>query len=317
MKSFNADHPTVGAGASLVLGQEGCDAIIRNVEGDSHAVGLFIGVRQAPSLPWRILPLHAPGFPAGAESFETLSGARYGRTFALASDRWLIGPLVFKLCTPFWKTSDPATCDLDAARLHFAPSIGGFVEYDNTHSEEPVEVIVGAGASGAAFRPAAGPLRGFNSSDRFGFATAGSDQVRLQLGDSPFNPVPRDSGDFASIVFTIPARTKRVFPFAIGFNDAAGDSLCRSIFGNLNDVLADALATNSEVIRRSDELDAEWFARPGTREEKVERAHAVRAHLAKCLIKGTSPVWTLSGPVDDGFSAFDREFFPWAESAKS
>jgi hypothetical protein len=313
MKPFHAHHPALAAGASLLAGEDDTDCVFRTAPGRETSMGFFVGVRQAPELPWRVLPLFASAPPASAEKFETLTPGRYGRTFALASDRWLIGPLVFKFCTPFWKTSDPAECERDVAQLHFAPSFGGFVEYDNTHSDEPVEVVVGFGAPGAAFQPAGNGVVGFTSGGRVGFATAESHEVRWRLGESPFAEGAAPKGDYAVLVFTIPTATKRVFPFAVGsFNPEDATQLHRFFFEHLDDVLSCALANNREVVRRSDELDAEWFGSAGTREEKVVRAHAVRTHLAGSCIKKAGSHWSLSGAKDDGLDSFDTEFFPWA-----
>jgi hypothetical protein len=316
MKPFHAHHPAVAAGASVYAGEDGADAVFQVGSGRVLSFGLFIGIRQASSLPWRMLPLFAKAPAGGEERFEVLTPGRYGRTFALASDRWLIGPLVFKLCSPWWTTRAPTLCDRDTARLHFAPSIGGFVEYDNTHSEEPVEVIVGAGAPGAAFHSTDDGIGGFTSGGRVGFATMPSSNVHTRLGESPFAGGADGSGDFAALVFTVPEATKRVFPFAIGFFNADDTTLLhRSLFTSLDDVLASALAKNAEVIRRADELDASWFASAGTRDEKVALALAVRAHLAASSVTRKGSTWELTGPQGDGLEAFDAEVFPWVGEA--
>lgn len=317
MKPFQAHHPAIGAGASLLAGEDGADCVFQTSHGRETPMGLFIGIRQAPTLPWRMLPLFAAAPAGGSEAFETLTPGRYGRTFALASDRWLIGPLVFKLCTPWWTTRDPAVCDRDIARLHFAPSIGGFVEYDNTHSEEPVEVIAGMGAHGAGFEALASDAIGFVAGGRAGFATAVSPDVRSRIGGSPFIEGVARTGDYAALVFKIPAATKRVFPFAIGFFDPDDAALLhRSICGSLADVLAGALSNNSEAIRRANELDAAWFAAPGSREEKVAHALAVRAHLAGSCVRRSASDWSLSRLAGSGLDSFDAEVFPWAEPGR-
>lgn len=317
MKPFHAHHPAIGAGASLLAGEDGADCVFQTHPGRELRMGLHVGVRQAPSLPWRILPLFAGAPFSAAEPCETLTPGRYGRTFALASDRWLIGPLVFKLCTPFWSTSDPATCERDVARLHFAPSIGGFVEFDNTHSEEPVEVIVGMGAPGAGFEVIASDVIGFVAGSRIGFATAVSPDVRSRIGGSPFAEGVTRSGYYAALVFKIPAATKRVFPFAVGFFDPDdATQLHRSIFDSIADVLTAALANNSEAICRADELDAGWFGSPGKREEKVAHALAVRSHLAVSSVRRAGSTWTLVRPHDARLDSFDADVFPWAKSGR-
>lgn len=318
MKPFHAHHPAFGAGASLLAGEDGADCVIQRMSKPDIALGLFVGVRQAPSLPWRMLPLFAQAPESKCEAFEVLTPGRYGRTFALASDRWLIGPLVFKLCTPWWTTRDPALCDRDTARLHFAPSIGGFVEYDNTHSEEPVDVLVGMAAPGAGLQPVAGSITGFHSASRFGFATPPASAIRTRLGATPFAEGAAGSGDCAALVFTVPAFSKRVFPLAAGFYNSDDDRLLhRSLFASLDDVLATALANNDSSIRRADEIDAGWFASAGTRDEKVARALAVRGHLAASSVTREGSAWKLTSPRGDGLEAFDAEVFPWVGSTRS
>jgi len=317
MKPFHAHHPTIGGASSLVAGLDGTDCEVKVRSGETMILRVFVGIRQEPSLPWRLLPLFSNAPSDGSEAFEILSPGRYGRTFALASDRWLIGPLVFKLCTPWWKASDPDSCDRDTARLHFAPSIGGFVEYDNTHSEEPVEVIIGLGTLGAASIRSEGDLIGFTSAGRFGFATAQSNDVRTRLGASPFTEGTAPEGDYAALVFTIPAATKRVFPFAFAILAPAGASIHHSLFTSVDDALAASLANNAEIIRRSDELDAGWFTSAGTRDEKLAHSHAVREHLAGLAITKTTAGWALSCGSDSRLGDFDAGTFAWAASVKA
>lgn len=310
MPPFHAHHPAFGAGASLLAGLDGADCLLHLGAAHAMPMGLFVGIRQAPTLPWRMLPLFANA-PDANEPFEVLTPGRYGRTFALASDRWLIGPLVFKLCTPFWRTSDPASCDRETLRLHFTPSIGGFIEYDNTHSDDPVEVIVGAGGPLTAFEPA-GP-GGFLSGDRLGFATAASGDVRLRLGASPFDECIESSGDYGSLVFRIPAATKRIFPLAIGlFDSGAATSLAPTLFADVADVLASALINSADVIRRADELDTAWFGSALSREAKLTLALAVREHLALTNIRKTPDGWMLARPANPTAASFETEFFPWS-----
>ena len=310
MKPFHAHHPTIGGASSLLAGLDGAACELQLVPGEKLSLGMFVGVRQEPSLPWRMLPLFSAA-PEAGEAFETLTPGRYGRTFALASDRWLIGPLVFKLCTPWWVTASPDKCDRDTARLHFAPSVGGFVEYDNTHSEEPVEVIVGFGAAGAGFTRATGSLVGFTSDGRIGFATAPSADVRMRLARSPFAEGAAGEGAYAALVFTIPAKAKRVFPFAFAILATDETSIHHSLFTGIDHALAASVANNAEIIRRSDELDGSWFAAPGTREEKLARANTVRSHLAGSCVKRVNDRWVVA-PAADGLADFDAEFFPWA-----
>ena len=318
MKPLHAHHPAIGAGASLLVGQDGADAVVELGGGADVTMGLFVGVRQAPSLPWRMLPLFAAAPEGGGEPFEVLSPGRYGRTFALASDRWLIGPLVFKLCTPWWLTAAPDSCAPEVVRLHFAPSIGGFVEYDNSHCEEPVEVIAGMGAPGAGFEVIASDAIGFVAGGRVGLATSVSPDVRSRIGGSPFAVGATRTGDYAALVFKIPAATKRVFPFAVGFfGPYDATQIHRSIFDSITDVLTGALANNSETIRRADELDAGWFGSSGTREGKVAHALALRGHLAALRVVRVESRWTLRRTEGDGLKSFDAEIFPWAGAEQS
>ncbi len=324
MESHHAHHAPTGARASFLAGLDRAAAGFVGADGTPEDQGAFVGIRHAPNLPWRMLPLfkaESPAVTGAAEPFEVLTPGRYGRTFALASDRWLIGPLVFKLCSPFWKTEDPAAADRDTARLHFAPSIGGFVEYDNTHSDEPVEVLVGLGGRGCAFRKLDGGAAGFASEGRVGFATVPAAEVRMRLGDSPFveTEAPSETGPFAALLFTVPAKVKRVFPLVLGFFNPDDPGLFyHTVFSDIADVLTNALASNAAVIRRAEELDAGWFSSRLTREQKLNLAQAVRNHLAATALRKTACGWTLerapvgATPPRAALESFDAEFFPWA-----
>lgn len=328
MEPFHAHHAPVGANASFVAGLDLAAAGFAGADGTPGDQGLFVGVRQAPELPWRMLPLFQPETPLAAGStgrFEVLTPGRYGRTFALASDRWLIGPLVFKLCSPFWRTALPGSESRETERLHFAPSIGGFVEYDNTHSDEPVEVLVGIGGSNCDFRKLEGDACGFVSGGRFGFATVASPDARMRMGDSPFAEATESQGptNSAALVFTVPAKVKRVFPLVLGVFDPNESTLFyRSRFDGVADVLASALANNAAVIRQAGEIDATWFGSKLTREQKVQLAHAVRSCLAHSAIREAAGVWNLerrndgTTPVHPAVEGFEATHFPWAVAAR-
>jgi hypothetical protein len=127
-----------------------------------------------------------------------------------------------------------------------------------------------------------------------------------------------ESGDFAALVFTVPAATKRVHPFTIGFFSAGdSDALHPTLFAGIEDVLTSALASNAAVVRRADELDAGWFATAGSRDEKLAHAHAVRKHLVALSVKRSGDRWKLFTPESGRLAAFDAEFFPWARDQQS
>jgi hypothetical protein len=109
-----------------------------------------------------------------------------------------------------------------------------------------------------------------------------------------------------------------VHPVAIGFFNAdSPDALHPTLFADIEDVLVSALATNADVVRRADELDAGWFATAGSRDEKLAHAHAVRKHLVALSVKRSGDRWKLFTPESGRLAAFDAEFFPWARDQQS
>lgn len=355
MASYHTHHAPFGAFASFTVGLNNAPGGFGQSLGGPARQNVYVGVRQSPSLPWRMLPLFTPpqsdaaaytgeGAPPPDERaalpYEILTPGRYGRSLAWASDRWLIGPLVFKLHTPFARTADPATMDAETARFHFAPVVCGYLEYDNTHSEEPVELMFGLGDPSQPLRPlhddGTPALVGFAAGTRYGFATGPSPEVTTRQGFSVFATERHDGtghhrlGAQAALLFTVPARAKRVYPLALGFYEGgtvttgiATEFFYAKLFRGLEDVLAHGLTHHARYVALADERDAEWFNGPLSPAQKFLLAQATHSYFGstQLLRAGRRPLFavnegeyrmlnTFDLTVDHLF--FELEWHPWA-----
>ncbi len=123
-------HAPLGAGASFDFGPPGTPAGFR-LPGDIRSPhDVYIGCRAAPADAWSLLPFYTPR----ADVPSPLAKGRFGRFLAVAGDKWMIGPLVFKLCTPF-----ALDRQADDEIFRYAPVVCGYLEYDNSHGEHTAE----------------------------------------------------------------------------------------------------------------------------------------------------------------------------------
>jgi hypothetical protein len=355
MASYHTHHAPFGAFASFTLGLDQAPGGFGQSLGGPARQNVYVGVRQAPSLPWRMLPFFTPprsevaaytgeGAPPANPSanlpYEMLTPGRYGRSLAWASDRWLIGPLVFKLHTPFARTTDPEQMDESVARFHFAPVVCGYLEYDNTHSAEPVELLFGLGDPSQPLRPlhddGTPALVGFAAGTRYGFATTPSPEVCTRQGFSVFTSERHDGtghhrlGSQAALLFTVPAGQKRVYPLVLGFYDGgvvttgiATEFYYAKLFRGLEDVLCHGLAHHARYVALADERDAEWFNSPLSPAQKFLLAQATHSYFGstQLLRHGRRPLFvvnegeyrmmnTFDLTVDHLF--FELAWHPWA-----
>ena len=352
MDSFHTQHAPFGAFASFTLGLLDAPGGFGQSLGGPPRQNVYIGVRQAPDQPWRMLPFFEPkastesaflgaGAPtAGADAgnFETLHPPRFRRSLGWASDRWLLGPLVFKLCTPFGRVPDPSTLDPTAARLHFAPLVCGYLEYDNTHSEEPVEVMFGVGLSDRPWRPladAAAPFHGFAAGRDFADATPPSPEITARQGFSPFTDRSRDAtglhrlGSESALLFTIPAHQKRVYPLVLAFFRAGPvttglecDYFYTRHFTGLEDVLAHGFAHHAHYLALAAQRDTELLGSKLSRDQQFLLLQATHSYLGSTQLLACAgrPLWcvnegeyrmlnTLDLTVDHLF--WELEWHPW------
>ena len=90
-------HAPFGANASFDFGPPGAPAGFALPAGTAVGQNVFVGCRSSAREPWSLLPFFTPT----ADGPQPLPKGRFGRFLAWAGDKWMIGPLVFKLCTPF------------------------------------------------------------------------------------------------------------------------------------------------------------------------------------------------------------------------
>lgn len=353
MDSFHTQHAPFGAFASFTLGLVGGQGGFGHALAGPAKQNVYVGVRQAPTLPWRMLPFFTPPRSLAADylataqdtaatrasDFEILHPPKYGRSLGWASDRWLIGPLVFKLCTPFEKVPDPATMDRATARLHLAPVVCGFLEYDNTHSDEPVELLFGLGAPDGPWRPLEGDgvaARGFAFGRTFAYATAPSPEVTARQAFSPFRTEYRDEtgghrlGNESALLFTVPAKQKRTYPLVFAFfnegkitTGLSCEYLYTRHFADLEDALAHGFAHHAHYVELANRRDAELFASKLSRDQQfllLQSTHSYHASTQLLAHEG-KPLWCVNEGEYRMMNTFDLtvdhlfwelEWHPWS-----
>jgi hypothetical protein len=270
-------HAPLGAAASLDFGPAGLPGGLALPTGTCAGEGVLVGCRAAPGEPWSLLPLYteAPGLP------PPLPKGRFGRFLAAAGDKWMIGPLVFKVVTPF---DGGAETD---ARFQYAPVVCGYIEYENTHSDTVAELVFALGRTGA---PLGAPgLTGFMFEGAAGFATPAGAQASAVAGEAVFGTAAALSG----LRFTVPPHQRGVFPLAIGFHRVGYHHA--TDFPDLAAVLRYGLQEHARFLALADRRDGEFMrsaADPATRTRVCEE---VRRWLANSRRLRGEPAIDLTG----------------------
>ncbi len=267
-------HAPFGADADFAFGP-GSRARIRNGSFSTEC-DFWIGCRHSPQSPWSLLPFYRPD----ANRPEPLGKGRYGRFLGWAGDKWMIGPLVFKLCTPF----DPAPATEEDERFLHAPVLCGYIEYDNTHSDDPVELVVGLSGE---FAPLAldGAI-GFHHSAGFAFAAATADCVRLH---PDLAIIGNAAGRAGLIHVSVSPRTKEIRSLVVGFHHPAYHYT--RFFPTLSDVVRHGLDEHPRYLALSDKRDAEFLRCPLAPASRSSAAHEIRQWLAgTARISGDAPI---------------------------
>ena len=267
-------HAPFAAGADFAFGP-GAAAEIKN-GATSAPFDFWVGCRHAPDTPWSLLPFYR----AEAGRPEPLMKGRYGRFLGWSGDKWMIGPLVFKLCTPF----DPAASATDDERFLHAPVLCGYLEYDNTHSDDAVELVLGLGGD---FRPLdAGGSLGFAHASGFAIATPAVDSARLHRDLSVIGASAESAG---LIHFAVAPRTKEVRPLVVAFHHAAFHYA--TLFPSLAESVRYGLAGHARYLAISEARDAEFMRSPLLLAARATAANEIRQWLASTERKvGEPPV---------------------------
>jgi hypothetical protein len=257
-------HAPLGALASFNLGPAGAPAGFALPPGAAPAQNVVIGCRPNSAEKWSLLPFFTPP-PAGP---LPLPRGRFGRFLGWAGDKWMIGPLVFKLATPF-----APSFSTDGEKFRYAPVVCGYLEYDNTHSADAAELVFGLDGHP---RPVADAgFTGFACGATHGFATPVSAEVEPRRGASVFGT---DFDGLAALHFTVPPHAKRIYPLAVGFCQPGFHYA--QWFGDLGAVLAHGLTAHARYLAIADARDAEFMRSALPFDAKQTAAQAVRAWLA-------------------------------------
>lgn len=352
--SFHSHHSPFGAFASFTVGLVGSTGGFgQSLSRPSQAAqNVYVGFRRGAAR-WQLLPFLTPPRSAesdytGAESaeakgraFELLSPGAYERTLGAASDTWRAGEgrFGFSLLTPFDKVPDPRKLTRSQARRLLAPSIGGWIEFDNRGSDEAVELIFGVGDPTRPLRPLAdsgSTLAGFAAGATHGYATVPDRAVELRQGFDVFDPKFRDYrglhviGGESALVFRVRAGRKRRFPLALGFFE---DSVVTTglpakyaytrWFHDVEDVLGHALESHADVVALAAKRDAELEASRLDADQRFLLAQSIHSYQGstQLLWNREGPLWivnegeyrminTFDLTVDHLF--FELQWHPWA-----
>lgn len=264
MPSTSIRHAPFGANASFDFGPPGAPAGFSIPADVIPAQNVYVGCRSSDREPWSLLPF----FPATVDGPRPLPSGRFGRFFALAGDKWMIGPLVFKLCTPL-----PADVTADECFVH-APVVCGYLEYDNSHSDDTAELIFGV--SGNAARLSGHGLTGFQFENSHGCATAHSEEEKVVIDDQIFGA---NIGEATAFAFHVPPHSKRIYPLVIGFFRSGFYST--QFLRDLVSVLDYGLGAHSRYVALANAQDAEFMRSNLSFETKNEIARDVRQWLAQ------------------------------------
>lgn len=267
--SYHAHHPAPGAGASFLLGLNTTAGGFVAGAPDEGTQDIFVGYRYAGE-PWTLLPfVREETARAAGHAIALLPHGRYGRTLGWATDRWMAQALVFLLATPFDSIADPAALPEARRRLVLTPAVYGLLDFDNSHMEIPVELVLAVGDAHKPWRvmpPAdSGPdLDGVWADDG-----SGSFAVRADAGiaAAPFVGSDVLGVPAAGLVFLVPPRGKAVIPLALAFGTDAARTL-----GAALTQFADARAIAQE---RDDELRASGLSDEARRQVSLTTRAAI------------------------------------------
>ncbi len=355
IESYHTQHAPFGAFASFSIGLVGSPGGFGQSLRGAGRQNVYVGYRTgAAGAEWQMLPFFRPpqsneGAFTGADpgnsvapsGFRMLEPAQYERTLGWASDTWRAetGRFGFSLLSPFSQLPDPATLSRTAARFALAPSINGWIEFDNRTGKTPVEIMFGVGELDRLQRPvqdAGLDLPGFAVGPDFGYATARSSAVEQRLGFDVFAPKFRDYrgvhviGGESALIFQVPAGQRKRFPLVLGFYQgaavttgiAAGYAYAQ-FFKNLEDVLAHGLAHRAQYEKIAAQRDRELARAKLDADQKFLIAQAAHSYLGSTQLlwhKG-KPLWNVNEGEYRMINTFDLtvdhlfwelEWTPWS-----
>lgn len=277
MSNESLPHSPLGAGATFYFGPPGAPAGFSAPGASFAAQDVYVGCKHDQAAAWSLLP----AFASRPGALESLPRGRYGRFLAWSGDKWMIGPLVFKLCTPFEFETD------EAEIFRYAPVVCGYLEYDNSHSAGTAELIFGLGADGAPIESEG--VRGWQFGPHYGFATGVVDEAGAGHGRDVF---ALDVGPVSALKFTVAPHAKRIFPLVLGWH--SNELYARRWFSDVRAVLAYGLKNHEHYIASSDRRDAEFMRSSASLDEKAQLARETRTWLASTHRRASDPEINLS-----------------------
>jgi hypothetical protein len=270
-------HSPLGAGATFYFGPPGAPAGFSTNGSPFVARDVFVGCKHDENAAWSLLP----AFASRPGTLEPLPRGRYGRFLAWTGDKWMIGPLVFKLCTPFTLEA------IDDQQFAYAPLVCGYLEYDNSHSGATAELIFGMGAHATPFDSAG--ARGWQFDSSCGFATEATEEVRVVEGRDALN---LDVGPLSGLKFAVPPHSKRVFRLVLAWH--ANELYASRWFGDVRSTLLYGLKNHERYVALSDQRDAEFMRSSISFDEKTQLARETRTWLAATQRSVGDPAFDLS-----------------------
>jgi xylan 1,4-beta-xylosidase len=351
-ESYHSQHAPFGAFASFTVGLVNEGGGFGQSLGKPARQNVYVGYKAADAARWSLLPFFRPpqsqavnytGEAATAQppsAFEPLLPPAYTRTLGWASDTWRAGDdrFGFSLLTPFGDVPEPTRLSRPAQRLHLAPVVCGWIEYDNRAGRSAVELIFGLGEPDRPLRPLedADPrLVGFAGGTGWGYATAPDRAVRRHLGFDVFEPKFQDYrglhpiGGESALLFTVPAGKRKRFPLVLGFYDdssttgVAGRFAYTRVFGQLEEVLRHGLEHFAHYEKQAAQRDRELARSRLNPDQRFLLAQATHSYYAssQLLWHADQPLWvvnegeyrmvnTFDLTVDHLF--FELQYHPWA-----
>ncbi|WP_341675819.1 glycoside hydrolase family 52 protein [Niveibacterium sp. SC-1] len=326
---FNTQHSPIGAHASFTLGYPGAKGGL-DLEICSAPDQSFVVALESASEPglFEALPFcEAPDDSERARFMEITGdtrerGARLRifeqaevrREFALATDAWHAGDLVFTLYSPVRDLPDPETGDALALKRSFVPAVRAELTIDNRHGHTPRRVVLGMSRQGrrhGLHHLALGDaIRGIGDGLHLGYATdapgawsgVGFDPLAL-LSDP--HPINRGGllGGWGMLVCEVPAGQVSTLRYAFAMHRAGAATVGLDTryyytrwFGSTDEVLRFALEDFDEAVAVSREADARLARSPLSEAQKFIVAHATRSYLysTQLLEHEGKPLWVVN-----------------------
>ncbi len=346
---FHTHHGAFGALGSFTLGRFGAKGGFNVHDGSSPGTDeVFIGMAR-PETGLRLLPFcqvrtaDTTNFAEGelfgsAIPVDVVPVAQVRRTLGLGSDRWSWDEGSLDICTPFGPVPDPRA-GWEPLREWVLPGVLAFLEFDNTQGVTDATAVfaLGAASPSAALLEIPGAVA-VGRCGRDGWATPCVHGARPLAGfgiDLCLHPdgrtrEPHWLGACAGVAWTVPAGQRIRVPLALGwYHDGLASQGLKtryaytSLYRDLEDVLASALARRDDLEGGAQVLDSQLDASGLSDERRWLLAHAVRGYFGNSQLLRTEsgdPVWavhegeytminTLDLSVDQVF--FEERYFPW------